>query len=231
MTASRRAEPRNPLRVEGLIALAQALNGPTRAALCSLRAAATGSGAESVLTWQTGYPVRRGSFPGFPRVHAGRRGLDELAAWPAWRCAGRGRRRLSTDRRRRRSGGIDTVVIGPGPAKRPSRSGSPSIPGSPAFTRAAPPIGWTMSRCRWAAARPVTARRARLLQRAGRKLSGTRLRRAGQREPAGFASPAARSTTRPTASTARCATSASRMAASWRACPTVRRRSTRGAWS
>src|SRR5262249_34323213 len=50
-------ESSNPLRAEGLIALAQALNGPTRAALSSLRAGGNRSGAESVLTWQTGYPM------------------------------------------------------------------------------------------------------------------------------------------------------------------------------
>jgi formylmethanofuran dehydrogenase subunit B len=61
------AEPRNPLRVEGLIALAQALNGPTRAALLSLRAGGNQPGAESALTWQTGFPVGVDYSRSYPR--------------------------------------------------------------------------------------------------------------------------------------------------------------------
>ncbi len=72
------AEPRNPLRVEGLIALAQTLNGPTRAALCSLRAGGNRPGAESVLTWQTGYPYAVDYSLGYPRYDPGLRGLDRL---------------------------------------------------------------------------------------------------------------------------------------------------------
>jgi formylmethanofuran dehydrogenase subunit B len=61
------AEPRNPLRAEGLIALSQALNGPTRAALLSLRAGGNQSGAESALTWQTGFPIGVDYSRGYPR--------------------------------------------------------------------------------------------------------------------------------------------------------------------
>jgi formylmethanofuran dehydrogenase subunit B len=62
------SEPgRDPLRAEGLIALAQALNGPTRAALSSLRAGGNRSGAEAVLTWQTGYPLAVDFARGHPR--------------------------------------------------------------------------------------------------------------------------------------------------------------------
>ncbi len=71
-------QPRNPLRVEGLITLAQALNGPTRAALSSLRAGGNGPGADSVLTWQTGYPFAVDYSRGFPRYTPGERGLDRL---------------------------------------------------------------------------------------------------------------------------------------------------------
>jgi formylmethanofuran dehydrogenase subunit B len=73
-------EQRNPLRVEGLIALAQALNGPTRAALSSLRAGGNRPGAESVLTWQTGYPFAVDYSRGHPRYSPGERGLDRLVA-------------------------------------------------------------------------------------------------------------------------------------------------------
>ena len=74
------AEQRSPLRVEGLIALAQALNGPTRAALSSLRAGGNRPGAESVLTWQTGYPFAVDYSRGHPRYAPGERGLDRLVA-------------------------------------------------------------------------------------------------------------------------------------------------------
>jgi formylmethanofuran dehydrogenase subunit B len=72
------AEPtalaRNPLRAEALIALAQALNGPTRAALVSLRAGGNRVGGEAVLTWQTGYPFAVDFTLGYPRYGPERRG-------------------------------------------------------------------------------------------------------------------------------------------------------------
>jgi formylmethanofuran dehydrogenase subunit B len=73
------AERRDPLRVEALIALTQALNQPTRAALSSLRAGGNRLGAESVLTWQTGYPFAVDYSRGFPRYTPGERGLERLA--------------------------------------------------------------------------------------------------------------------------------------------------------
>jgi formylmethanofuran dehydrogenase subunit B len=68
------ADARNPLRAEALIALAQALNGPTRAALVSLRAGGNRVGAEAVLTWQTGYPLAVDFTLGYPRYRPERRG-------------------------------------------------------------------------------------------------------------------------------------------------------------
>ncbi len=68
------AEARNPLRAEALIALTQALNGPTRAALVSLRAGGNRVGAEAVLTWQTGYPFAIDFTLGYPRYDPVRRG-------------------------------------------------------------------------------------------------------------------------------------------------------------
>lgn len=73
-------EERNPRRVEALIALAQALNGPTRAALSSLRAGGNRPGADAVLTWQTGYPFAVDYSRGPPRYEPGERGLDRLLA-------------------------------------------------------------------------------------------------------------------------------------------------------
>jgi formylmethanofuran dehydrogenase subunit B len=71
-------EPRNALRAEGLVALTQALNGPTRAALCSLRAGGNRVGAEAVLTSQTGYPFAVDYSRGYPRYQPGMRGIDQL---------------------------------------------------------------------------------------------------------------------------------------------------------
>jgi formylmethanofuran dehydrogenase subunit B len=73
-------EPRNSLRVEALIALAQALNGPTRAALISLRAGGNRVGAETVLTWQTGYPFSVDYSRGHPHYDPAERGVGRLRA-------------------------------------------------------------------------------------------------------------------------------------------------------
>jgi formylmethanofuran dehydrogenase subunit B len=116
------AEPteqaRNPLRAEGLIALAQALNGPTRSALISLRAGGNRVGTESVLTWQAGYPFSVGYSRGYPHYQPGDRGLDRLAlgGFGAALIVG------SPSMDRALSGelsGISTVVIGPRASQAP----------------------------------------------------------------------------------------------------------------
>jgi formylmethanofuran dehydrogenase subunit B len=73
-------EPRNPLRIEALIALTQALNGPTRAALISLRAGGNRVGTETVLTSQTGYPFSVDYSRGHPHYDPAARGLERLAS-------------------------------------------------------------------------------------------------------------------------------------------------------
>jgi formylmethanofuran dehydrogenase subunit B len=59
-------------RAEALVTLAQALNGPTRCALSTLRAGGNRAGAEAVLTWQTGFPFAVDFARGTPdyRPHA-----------------------------------------------------------------------------------------------------------------------------------------------------------------
>ena len=57
----------DPQRGEGLIGLAQALNTPTRCALSSLRGGGNRSGADSAMTWQTGYPFAIDFSAGAPR--------------------------------------------------------------------------------------------------------------------------------------------------------------------
>ncbi len=71
-------ETRDAQRTESLVALAQVLNGSTRAALSSLRAGGNRSGAEAALTWQTGSPMRVSFREGHPRAQPARSGFDRL---------------------------------------------------------------------------------------------------------------------------------------------------------
>jgi formylmethanofuran dehydrogenase subunit B len=70
-------------RAEGLVALAQALNTPTRAALFTLRSGDNRNGVESLLTWQTGYPFAVEFRNGFPVYAADRRGLEDVGSLDA----------------------------------------------------------------------------------------------------------------------------------------------------
>ena len=67
------SEQRSPERTEALIGLTQALNGPTRAALSTLRAGGNRNGAEAVSTWQTGFPFAVDFSRGAPRYQPHRR--------------------------------------------------------------------------------------------------------------------------------------------------------------
>lgn len=71
LVADAEPDPAGPVRdrylAEALNALAQALNGPTRCALTVLRAGGNRSGADGVMTWQTGYPTAVDFARGFPR--------------------------------------------------------------------------------------------------------------------------------------------------------------------
>lgn len=111
------AEPRNPLRVEGLMALTQALNEPTRAALITLRAGGNRAGSESVLTWQTGYPLSVDYSRGWPRFVPERRGRDALSAGAFHAVLIIG----STDLDPATSSDTNSIIIGP----RASRSAHP----------------------------------------------------------------------------------------------------------
>jgi len=62
----------DPGRAEGLIALTQGLNGPTRAALCTLRGGGNRVGADQVMTWQTGFPMAVNFAGGAPRYQPDR---------------------------------------------------------------------------------------------------------------------------------------------------------------
>lgn len=67
-------------RAEGLVALAQALNTPTRAALYTLRKGDNRNGVESLLTWQTGFPFAVDFRSDVPVYVPDRRGFDDLAS-------------------------------------------------------------------------------------------------------------------------------------------------------
>jgi formylmethanofuran dehydrogenase subunit B len=58
--------PADPARAEALVTLAQALNAPTRCALSTLRGGGNRSGADAVLTWQTGFPFGVDFAGGYP---------------------------------------------------------------------------------------------------------------------------------------------------------------------
>ena len=59
-------ENRDAGRAAALVALTQALNGRTRCALSLLRAGGNRSGADAVMTWQTGYPTAVDFWRGAP---------------------------------------------------------------------------------------------------------------------------------------------------------------------
>jgi len=61
------SDARDSGRTAALLAFAQALNGPTRCALISLRAGGNRSGADVCLTAQTGYPMAVDFSRGYPR--------------------------------------------------------------------------------------------------------------------------------------------------------------------
>jgi formylmethanofuran dehydrogenase subunit B len=75
-----RAGQRDPQRAAAMIALAQALNGPTRCALITLRGGGNRSGAEAVLTAETGFPTGVVFARGYPvyRPHDAGRTTDAL---------------------------------------------------------------------------------------------------------------------------------------------------------
>ncbi len=102
-------------RAEALVALAQALNTPTRATLVTLRAGENRNGIEAILTWQTGYPFAVSFRSGVPRYAPESRadlppGSTVLVAGD-WRALG--------DAAQASLAGRDVVVVGPGASDAP----------------------------------------------------------------------------------------------------------------
>jgi formylmethanofuran dehydrogenase subunit B len=106
----------DPLRAEGLIALTQALNGPTRAALATLRAGGNRIGAEAVLTWQTGYPMTVDFSRGFPEYTPESRGLARVSEAGAVLIAGSA---AELTGEAAALGSMPVVVIGPRASQAP----------------------------------------------------------------------------------------------------------------
>ena len=106
-------------RAEGLIALTQALNGPTRAALSTLRAGGNRSGAEAVLTWQTGYPLAVTSRRATRATRRPSRGLGRLGAGGAGASWSSARRRRWPTRWRASRLATPAIVIGPRASEAP----------------------------------------------------------------------------------------------------------------
>jgi formylmethanofuran dehydrogenase subunit B len=65
-------------RADALIAIVQALNATTRAALSTLRAGGNRNGADTVLTWQTGFPMAVDFSRGAPRYEPERAAAERL---------------------------------------------------------------------------------------------------------------------------------------------------------
>ena len=107
------AAPSDPDRAEALIALAQALNGPTRCALSLLRGGGNRSGADAVLTWQTGFPFAVDFGRGYPtyRPHAG--AAERLAGGEVDAALVIGAPATLPESVARGLAGVATVAIGP----------------------------------------------------------------------------------------------------------------------
>ncbi len=112
-------DARAGMRAEALIALAQALNTPTRAALVTLRAGGNRTGVESLLTWQTGFPFSVDFSPGHPTFTPDRRGLRELVGGRFSAALSSGDWRALPDSARRSLAPRGVVVIGPRASESP----------------------------------------------------------------------------------------------------------------
>jgi formylmethanofuran dehydrogenase subunit B len=115
------AAPADPDRAEALVALAQTLNGPTRCALSTLRGGGNRSGADTVLTWQTGFPFAVDFAPGYPRYrpYAGAAAL--LAAGEVDAALVLGAPASLPDALARGLGAVAAVAIGPRASAAPFR--------------------------------------------------------------------------------------------------------------
>ncbi|MGH7518435.1 MAG: hypothetical protein ACREOC_13340 [Gemmatimonadales bacterium] len=107
----------DPQRAEGLTGLAQALNIPTRCALSSLRGGGNRPGADSAITWQTGFPFAVDFTLGVPRYRPDEPASDVVGAVRAVVVAGEAAALPPTVVRG--LGGRHVVAIGPRASESP----------------------------------------------------------------------------------------------------------------
>jgi formylmethanofuran dehydrogenase subunit B len=100
-------------RAAALMSFTQALNGPTRCALISLRGGGNRSGAEACLTAQTGYPTAVDFSTGCPRYRPHDNALARLARGAVDVALVVGSVGLVPPQLRDRLAGITTIVVGP----------------------------------------------------------------------------------------------------------------------
>jgi formylmethanofuran dehydrogenase subunit B len=108
-----------PERTEALITLTQALNAPTRAALSLLRGGGNRSGAEAVMTWQTGFPFAVDFSRGFPRYQPEVRGAALFERWRFAAALVAGAPESVPDAIRPALAGVPAVVLGPRASESP----------------------------------------------------------------------------------------------------------------
>ncbi|HEX6104215.1 MAG TPA: hypothetical protein VFZ26_01445 [Gemmatimonadales bacterium] len=113
------SEERSSDRTEALIALAQALNGPARAALSTLRGGGNRSGAEAVMTWQTGFPFAVDFSRGYPRYQPEVRGAALFERRPFAAVLVAGAPASLPQAMRPAFDGVPTVVVGPRASEAP----------------------------------------------------------------------------------------------------------------
>ena len=106
-------DPADGGRAAALISLAQALNGPTRCALISLRGGGNRSGAESCLTAQTGYPAAVDFSAGYPRYRPHDSAVGRLSRGAVDVALVVGAVGLVPARVMDRLAGVTTILIGP----------------------------------------------------------------------------------------------------------------------
>jgi len=98
---------------EGLLALAESLNGPTRCALTTFRAGGNRAGIDAVCTWQTGYPMTIDFARGVPRYVPYDGAERRLARHEIDAVLVVGSAAGVPERIRRLIGAAPTVIVGP----------------------------------------------------------------------------------------------------------------------